>query len=47
MGINKYSDVTIMEDIDKWISENEEKIFQYLKDILISNKDWFYSITKN
>lgn len=44
MGINKYSDEKIMEDIDKWIWENEDKIYQYLNDILISNKDWFYSI---
>jgi len=44
MGIKKYSDETIMEQIDKWIGENEERIYRYLTNILISNKDWFYNI---
>jgi hypothetical protein len=44
LGINKYSDETIMEHIDKWIWKNEEKLYKYLTDIFISNKDWFYSI---
>ncbi|MFJ5767859.1 hypothetical protein ACIP9C_21160 [Lysinibacillus sp. NPDC093210] len=44
MGINKYSDETLMVHIDKWIWENEEIIHQYLTDVLISNKDWFYQI---
>ena len=44
MGINKYSDETIMEHIDKWIWKNEERIYRYLTDVLISNKEWFYNI---
>jgi hypothetical protein len=44
MGINKYSDETIMEQIDNWIWNNEERIYQYITDIFINNKDWFYSI---
>lgn len=44
MGINKYSDETIMEHIDKWIWKNEERIYRYLTDVFISNKDWFYNI---
>jgi hypothetical protein len=44
MGINKYSDETLMVHIDKWIWENEERIYHYLADVFISNKDWFYHI---
>ncbi len=44
MGINKCSNETIMEQIDNWILENEEKIYQHLSNIFISNKHWFYSI---
>jgi len=44
MGINKYNDETIMEHIDQWILENEEKIEKYLMNLLVSNKDWFYRI---
>ena len=44
MGINKYRDESIMEHIDKWIGENEERIYGYLTDVFISNKDWFYII---
>lgn len=44
MGLNKYNDETIMEQIDKWISENEERIYRYITAILMSNKDWFYNI---
>ncbi|WP_342512343.1 hypothetical protein MKY34_17220 [Sporosarcina sp. FSL K6-1522] len=44
MGINKYSDETVMEHIDKWIWKNEERIYRYLTDVLISNKDWFYNV---
>ncbi|MEK4424951.1 hypothetical protein [Solibacillus sp. FSL K6-1523] len=44
MGINKYNDETIMDHIDKWIWKSEERIYRYLTDILISNKDWFYNI---
>ncbi|MCM3767069.1 hypothetical protein [Neobacillus niacini] len=43
-GIDKYNDETIMEHIDKWIWKNEEKIYQYITDIFICNKDWCYSI---
>lgn len=44
MGINKYRDETLMEHIDKWIWENEERIYRYVTDVFISNKDWFYRI---
>ncbi|MCM3588320.1 hypothetical protein M3182_21820 [Mesobacillus maritimus] len=44
MGINKYNDETIMEHIDQWILENEEKIEKYLMNLLVINKDWFYRI---
>lgn len=44
LGINKYSDEIIMECIDKWLEENEEKIYQYIIDIFMENKAWFYKI---
>ncbi|MGE7842286.1 hypothetical protein ACQKNX_15945 [Lysinibacillus sp. NPDC093712] len=44
MGINKYRDETLMEHIDKWIWKNEERIYGYVTDVFISNKDWFYRI---
>ncbi|TAN65022.1 hypothetical protein WS9_013005 [Paraclostridium sordellii 8483] len=43
-GINRYTNETIMEEIDKWILENEDYIYLYLKNILNFNKDWFYSL---
>lgn len=43
-GIDKFDDEFLMDAIDKWIFENEEKIYQCLEYILINNKDWFYSI---
>lgn len=44
MGLNKYSDETVMEFIDNWIWNNEDKIYRYITGILITNKAWFYGI---
>lgn len=43
VGIGNYADKDLMNDIDKWINKNEMKIYRYIEDILIENRNWFYS----
>ncbi len=42
-GIDNYSKEELMDEIDKWIFGNEAKIYKYIEDILIINKNWFYT----
>lgn len=41
-GINNYDDEELMIEIDQWITDNEGKIYKYIEDILITNREWFY-----
>jgi hypothetical protein len=43
-GIGKCFDEAIMDEIGTWIKVNKEKIYNYLEDILITNKSWFYKL---
>jgi hypothetical protein len=43
-GMGKYDNEILMDAIDTWIRKNENKIFIYIENILIDNKDWFYNI---
>ena len=42
-GIEEYNNEELMQEIDSWITRNEEKIYIYMEGILAQNKDWFYS----
>lgn len=43
-GINHYDDEELMIEIDQWITDNEAKIYEYIEEILITNKVWFYKL---
>lgn len=43
-GINDYEDEELMDEIDKWITKNETKIYKYIEEILITNREWFYKL---
>jgi len=34
-----------MDGVEAWIQKNEERIYEYIEDILQENKTWFYNIT--
>ena len=44
VGIDNYSNEELMDGIDKWITNNEDKIYRYIADILIQHKDWFNTL---
>ncbi|AKA68094.1 hypothetical protein [Clostridium scatologenes] len=43
-GINNYNDEEVMAEIDEWITKNETKIYKYIEEILIANREWFYKL---
>lgn len=43
-GINNYNDEEVMAEIDEWITKNETKIYKYIEEILITNREWFYKL---
>jgi hypothetical protein len=44
LGIDNFSNEELMDEIDEWIIKNEIKIYKFIEDILINNRDWFYYI---
>lgn len=43
-GINNYNDEEVMAEIDQWITKNETKIYKYIEEILITNREWFHKL---
>ncbi|AWI05531.1 hypothetical protein [Clostridium drakei] len=43
-GINNYNNEQVMSEIDHWITKNETKIYKYIEEILIVNREWFYKL---
>lgn len=43
-GINNYDNEELMAEIDDWITKNETKIYNYIEETLITNREWFYKL---